>query len=173
MRRWLALAPLLLALALAGCGTERTSVAPEGGGSSPAGVEILDGWVRATTGTEDPSMTGAFMSIENHTDSAVTLTGARTEVARKVELHEMVPGDDGAMVMQETDGGIEVPAGGHVHLQPGGMHVMLMGLTGELAVGDEIDLAVELSDGSTRELTLPVKQFTEEEGHYHSDSATP
>ena len=44
---------------------------------------------------------------------------------------------------------------------------MLMGVTTELAPGDEVDLALELSDGSTQELTVPVKEFTEEEGHYH------
>lgn len=56
---------------------------------------------------------------------------------------------------------------------PGGDHVMLMGLDGELAPGDEVDLVLEFSDGSQRELTVPVKEFTEEEGHYHAPGTDP
>ena len=56
-------------------------------------------------------------------------------------------------------------------LMPGGNHVMLMGLSEELAPGDEVELVLEFSDGSARELTVPVKEFTEEEGHYHESDA--
>ncbi|HEX5771191.1 MAG TPA: hypothetical protein VFY11_09510, partial [Nocardioidaceae bacterium] len=30
---------------------------------------------------------------------------------------------------------------------------------------------LEFSDGSSEELTVPVKEFTEEEGHYHESDA--
>ena len=39
---------------------------------------------------------------------------------------------------------------------------------GREGVGDEVDLSLVFSDGSTQDLVVPVKAFTEEEGHYHA-----
>ena len=43
--------------------------------------------------------------------------------------------------MQPVDG-IVIPAGGTVTLEPGGYHVMLMGLTGDLAAGQVVRLTL-------------------------------
>lgn len=134
-------------------------------------VSVSDAWVRATTGTDDPTMTGAFMMIENGTDADVTLVGASSPVTEMVQLHEMVPGEDGHMVMQEAPDGILVRAGKTQMLMPGGYHVMLMGLTDDLPPGAEVALSLQFSDGGTVEVTAPVKEFTEEVGHYHSPTA--
>lgn len=151
-------------LALLGaCGED---AADETTATAEASVVVSDGWVRATEGTDDPSMTGAFMQLKNDGDAQATLVGASAEVAGMAEIHEMVM-KDGAMVMQKIEGGLEIPAGEVVVLQPGGNHVMLMMLKDELAPGDEVTLTLEFADGATEELTLPVKAFTEEEGHYH------
>jgi copper(I)-binding protein len=69
-------------------------------------------------------------------------------------------------------GGVTVPAASHTHLSPGGDHVMLMGLEQPLKPGDEVPISLRFSDGTTRDLTVPVKAFTEEEEHYHA-SQTP
>ncbi|MGV3563946.1 MAG: copper chaperone PCu(A)C [Nocardioides sp.] len=58
---------------------------------------------------------------------------------------------DGATSMQAVDGGIVLEAGRGKVLEPGGFHVMLMGLRDTLAPGEEVDLSLVLSDGSTRE----------------------
>lgn len=158
---------LAMALLLAGCGTE-TESAPS---TETHGVEVGDAWVRATTGSKDASMTGAFMQISNQGDSAVRLVGATSTVARMVQVHTMVM-KNGKMVMQELEGGLEVKPGSHAHLRPGGNHVMLMGLTKSLAAGDEVALTLEFSDGTEHDLTVPVKEFTEEEDHY-DPSMTP
>lgn len=167
------LAALALVLGVSACGTDETPEASadtateSSSAPAPAPVEIVDPWVRATRGAEDPSMTAAFMTLDNTGAGDVTLAGASSSVARRVELHEMAQ-VDGTMVMQEVEGGIALPAGEGQLLQPGGYHVMLMGMKQELAPGDEVDLVLEFSDGSSRELTVPVKKFTEEEGHYHA-----
>ena len=65
--------------------------------------------------------------------------------------------------------GAALCAGEHAHLAPGGPHVMLMGLTGELAAGgEEIACTLEFDDGQTIELVAPVKEFTEEQDTYHT-----
>lgn len=171
VRRLVPAAALALALGtgLASCGdeeptgsTDPTSETTEQAGS----VTIGDPWVRATVGAEDTSMSAAFMTIDNDGEQDVTLVGASTEVAAMVELHEMSM-VDGAMAMQAMPDGLVVAAGRGKVLEPGGYHVMLMDLQGELAAGDEVELTLQFSDGSEQTLTAPVKEFTEEEGHYH------
>ena len=155
---------LVVALAgLAGCGGETEPAAA----AQTSAVTIEDPWVRATVGAEDPTMTGAFLVVDNNTDEDVTLESASSPVAGTAQLHEMAK-VDGEMVMQEAPGGIVVHARGGQLLQPGGYHVMLMELKRELAPGDEVELTLSFSDGTTLEVTAPVKEFTEEAGHYHS-----
>lgn len=166
---------LVLTAALAACG-EQSSPDPAAAAASPTSavtsavtstVVVGDPWVRATKDSEDPSMTGAFMTLDNPGTEPVTLVSASSSVARTTELHEMAM-VDGAMSMQAVDDGIVLEAGRGKVLEPGGFHVMLMGLRGALAPGDEVDLSLVFSDGSTQDLVVPVKAFTEEEGHYHA-----
>ena len=165
---------LVLTAALAACG-EQSAPDPESAATSPSSetsevtsaVVVGDPWVRATKGTEDPSMTGAFMTLDNPGAEPVTLVSASSSVAGTTELHEMAM-LDGAMSMQAVDDGIVLEAGRGKVLEPGGFHVMLMGLRDALAPGDEVDLSLVFSDGSTQDLVVPVKAFTEEEGHYHA-----
>lgn len=153
------------------CGTGTADeAAPVAAADTGSPVAVSDAWVRATAGTDDPSMTGAFMALDNEGEEDLTLTGASSPVAKMTEIHEMAM-VDGSMVMRKIEGGLEIEAGYGQVLMPGGNHVMLMGLTEELAPGDEVELTLEFSDGSTEELTVPVKEFTEEEGHYHESDA--
>ncbi|WP_300388631.1 copper chaperone PCu(A)C [uncultured Nocardioides sp.] len=172
----LSAAAVLLVGGLAACGeesdsgtaTDATSATGSGTATTDAASSVVvgDPWVRATAGTEDTSMTAAFMTIDNTGDEDVTLVGASSEVAGMVEIHEMLM-VDGAMAMQAMDAGLVIEAGRGKVLEPGGYHVMLMDVQTELAPGDEVALTLEFSDGSTEDLTVPVKEFTEEEGHYH------
>lgn len=166
----LALSVLAAVTVLAACGQDSDDTQDDASTAAAAdrgAVTIEDPWVRATAGTEDPSMTAAFLVVDNDTGEDVTLKAASSPVAGMVQLHEMAE-VDGETVMQEATGGILVKAGGGQLLQPGGYHVMLMDLRQELAPGDEVDLTLEFSDGTSLEVTAPVKQFTEEGGHYHS-----
>ena len=172
----LSAAAVLLVGGLAACGeesdsgtaTDATSATGSGTATTDAASSVVvgDPWVRATAGTEDTSMTAAFMTIDNTGDEDVTLVGASSEVAGMVEIHEMLM-VDGAMAMQAMESGLVIEAGRGKVLEPGGYHVMLMDVQTELAPGDEVALTLEFSDGSTEDLTVPVKEFTEEEGHYH------
>jgi copper(I)-binding protein len=162
---------LVATLTLGACGTENDDKATDDTSSETAqlanSVEIADPWVRATTGAEDTTMTAAFMGIDNTGDQEVTIVAATSPTTMMVELHEMVM-VDGKSMMQEIDGGIVLEPGRGQLLQPGGLHIMLMGLEDELAPGDEVELTLELSDGSTVDVTAPVKEFTEETEHYHA-----
>lgn len=121
-------------------------------------VTIADAWVRATVGTEDPSMTAAFGILTNHTDQDLTVVSATNDVTDRTELHEMAM-VDGAMVMRPISGGIPIPAGGSTTLEPGGLHVMIMDATAPITPGDDIHVTLTLSDGSTMLFHATAKEF--------------
>jgi hypothetical protein len=105
-----------------------------------------------TDSMEMELMSAAFMVIANGTDDEVRLVGGSTPAADRVEIHEVVDG-----VMQPIEGGLVIAAGESSTLEPGGNHVMLMGLTQDLTAGDEVELTLEFSNGDSIDVTAPVK----------------
>ena len=140
---------------------------------SSSGVIVGDSWVRTTDGSERADMTALFVNLTNPTPKDITLTAADCgDVATMIEVHEMVE-QDGGMVMRKAEGGLVVPKESHLHLAPGGPHVMLMGLTRELpAGGEEVSCTLSFDDGQELELLAPVKEFTEEQDTYHTHAPT-
>lgn len=98
----------------------------------------------------------SFMTLNNSEAKAVALVAGNSSAAKVVELHNHI-NEDGVMKMRQVEQ-IEIPASGTVTLQPGGYHVMLIGLNKDLMEGDNIDLNLEFSDGSQQSLTVPVKK---------------
>jgi hypothetical protein len=52
---------------------------------------------------------------------------------------------------------IEVKAGGETKLEPGGLHIMLIGLEQPLKEGASVALTLSFEDGSTKDVTAPVR----------------
>jgi copper(I)-binding protein len=61
-------------------------------------------------------------------------------VSRTVELHEMKM--DGDVMRMRQVAAVDVPAGGSVALEPGGLHVMLLGLKAPLKEGDRFPMTL-------------------------------
>jgi len=96
----------------------------------------------------------AFMVIVNPTGTDDRLVSVTTDAAARAELHTHVQEENGVMRMTEIEGGIPIPAGGETRLERGGLHVMLMGLTGPLETGDSIGLTLTFETAG--EITIPV-----------------
>ncbi|MGR0220019.1 copper chaperone PCu(A)C [Agromyces sp. ZXT2-6] len=152
------------ALALTGCATASGTAGDAGTSTAAASVTVTDPWVKAA----EEGMTGAFGELANGGDADVTVVSATTDAADRLELHETVE-EDGRMVMREIDGGFVIPAGGTLDLEPGGSHLMLMGLTGPLAPGSEITVTLTFDDDSTVEFDAAVKDFAGADDSYHED----
>jgi copper(I)-binding protein len=82
-------------------------------------------------------MTGVFMKITNKTKRAITLLSGTSSFAPMIETHQVV--DD---VMSKTARGIKIMPGKSVMLEPGGLHVMLMGLKKVILPGTKVDLTL-------------------------------
>lgn len=112
----------------------------------------------------------SYFTIRNTGSEADTLIAASSDVADKIELHTHI--HDGDVVrMREVEGGIEIPAGGEVTLQPGGLHVMLIGLWGPLVEGQTFPLALEFAKAGTVSLDVMIEgaaaNHGDHSGHGH------
>ncbi|PFG43608.1 hypothetical protein ATJ88_2314 [Isoptericola jiangsuensis] len=154
------------ALALAACApADDPAAVPAAAAAAASSVTMADPWVKAA----DEGMSAAFGRITNDGTTDVTVVGAASPAATAIELHETVDDGSGAMTMREVDGGFVVPAGESVALEPGGDHLMLMGLTGPLETGAEVTITLTFSDDSTTEISAPVKDYSGANESYYGD----
>jgi copper(I)-binding protein len=72
-----------------------------------------------------------------------------------MEVHEMVLHGD-VMRMRELEGGLPIPAGETVALQPGGYHVMFMDLAGPFEAGQSVEVTLTFEKAGDLTLTMPV-----------------
>jgi len=105
-------------------------------GSSAGALTVEGAWARpAAAGAES----AAYLTIKGTTGQADALLSASSPDAAMVELHEATTDAQGMMGMHPIDR-LDIAAGETVELKPGGYHLMLTGLTRELAVGGTLPL---------------------------------
>ncbi len=129
----------VLAVFLAACGAA-------GSGE----FQVRDAWAR-------PALAGGnsaiFFVIENPGPADVLLS-ASSEVAETVELH-MTMMQDGNMQMTHQMN-VPVPSGETV-FEPGGLHVMLIGLKNDLKAGDTFAATLQFEKAGEKTLTITVE----------------
>ena len=121
--------------------------------SAPAAAQITvkDAWVRATVVQQ--KATGAFMQISSVADAK--LVDAKSPVAGTVEIHEMKM-DNNVMKMRAVSD-VALPAGKTVELKPGGYHVMMMELKGQVKEGDIVPLTLVFEGRDKKRESVEVK----------------
>ena len=123
-------------------------------GAGNSSITVEQPWSRATPAG---AKTGAvYMTIDNKSGTADRLTGASSEVADKLQIHEMKV-ENGVMQMREITGGLPIPANGSVVLKPGSYHVMLIGLKKPLTAGESFPLKLTFAKAGTISVTVPVQ----------------
>jgi len=116
-----------------------------------AKVGIDEAWARATVPGQPVG--AVYMVIE--TDADARLVSVSSPVAERVEVHEMKM-DGGVMRMREVEGGLDLPKGQAVSLQPGGLHLMLMDLKKPIAAGEVIPLTL-IVESNGKQQTIEVR----------------
>ncbi|MEQ1569596.1 MAG: copper chaperone PCu(A)C [Myxococcota bacterium] len=116
-------------------------------------VRVVDPYARATV---TPSSAG-FLVLNNTDTVAHAVVGAASPLVKTVEIHVMETGADGAMTMRPIPR-IDLAPGASATLAPGGMHLMLIGVTAPLADGGKLPLTLTFEDGTTSALELPVRK---------------
>ena len=109
------------------------------GTSAPAytlgALTITAPWTRATP--KGAEVGGGYVSVTNTGKEADRLVNGSVSVASRFEFHEMAT-VDGVMQMRQLENGLEIKPGQTVELKPGGLHIMMMGLTSQIKDGDRI-----------------------------------
>jgi copper(I)-binding protein len=126
------LSTVVITVALAACG---------GGGSEdkPPAPTVADAWIRVPASAELPG--AGYLTLTSTADVADFLIAARSPISADIELHQTTEDASGAMGMEPVDR-IEIPAGGTVALEPGGYHLMLLGLTELPVIGDTVEVTL-------------------------------
>lgn len=173
-----------VALGLAGCTSENTETGTETTAASTVGaapIVVEDAWVKATDvnggtehgeaatgdpGSADPNAHGdggamapVFGIVRNQSDEDVRLVEVASVVSGEAELHETVSGAAGGSMMQEREGGFVIPAGGELVFEPGGNHIMLMGVHESIRTGQEVSVTLTLENGDTSEIVASARSF--------------
>ena len=118
-----------------------------------ANIIISDPWSRATPPVAE---TGAvYLTLRNQGAGDDRLLGAGTPLAERAELHTHLM-QDGVMMMRPVDF-IDVPAKTRVRLEPGGLHVMLIGLQKPLAAGERYPLTLNFARAGSVTVSVEVR----------------
>ena len=98
----------------------------------------------------------AYMVIRNDGPSADRVIGGDSEIAERVELHTHEMHGE-LMRMRRLEAGIELPAGGSQRLEPGGLHVMLMGLAEPLEAGKTFEITLRFAQAPPLTVEVTVR----------------
>ena len=140
-------------------------------GDAKVGDITVEGpWARASAGR---AMAGAaFMTLNNAGATDDRLTAVSAGVSDKAELHTHIKEGD-IMRMRPVEA-IEVPAGGVATLQPGGDHVMFMGLHEPLKEGETFPLTLTFEKaGEVTVEVMVMKAGAMGHGSKHGHGAMP
>ena len=118
-------------------------------------LEISKQYIRATP----PHVTNsvAFFTVKNNTDKNIKLVAVNSDIAKHVQLHNNI-NEDGLMKMRQVNA-IMVDANSSRSLQPGGYHVMFLGLKNDLIEGQSIVLTLYFDNGDQIEIDTPVQKI--------------
>jgi len=118
-------------------------------------VMVHDAYVRATPPGQRNA--AAYFVLRNNAKSDVRLVSVKSDVAEVAEPHSHVM-DEGMMKMRRVEY-IDIPAEGETVLQPGGLHIMLMGLVKQLQPGEYVSLEFQFDNGQKQTMRVPVKMI--------------
>ncbi|WP_029040322.1 copper chaperone PCu(A)C [Cucumibacter marinus] len=116
-------------------------------------IDISGQWTRATP--PGAKAGGAYITITNNGDTADRLIGGTTEAAEALEVHSMSM-QDGVMKMEELPEGLTIEPGETVTLEPGGLHLMMIGLDAPLVADEKITVTLTFEKAGEVTLDIPV-----------------
>lgn len=102
------------------------------------GIMVEQPWARASAG---PAKAGAvYMVLSNMGHDMDRLIGAKSTLADRTEVHNHIM-ENGVMKMRQVEA-IEVAPGTPTILQPGGLHIMFMGLKEPFIEGQKLPMTL-------------------------------
>jgi copper(I)-binding protein len=98
---------------------------------------------------------GGYLAISNEGAQADRLLGVSSAIAKSVSLHQSRVDANGVASMSPVKV-LEIPAGDTVLLEPGGYHIMFMGLTRPFSEGDMLPVTLTFEKAGAIEMEFMV-----------------
>jgi len=98
----------------------------------------------------------AYALIENKSANDITIVSIQSPDFNKVEIHR-IESENGMMSMVKQ-AQLTIPAGKVISLQPGEIHIMLIGPRKIFRDGDTLQLNLELDNGQQQTFMVPVRK---------------
>lgn len=125
-------------------------------------LEIGHPWSRETP--PGASVGAGYLTVTNNGDRADRLVDADSPAADRVEIHRSIE-EDGVSRMEHQDEGVKIPAGEEIAIEPGGYHLMLMGLDEPLSEDERIPVTLEFERAGSVEVELVVEPLAGADEH--------
>ncbi|MEO1025827.1 MAG: copper chaperone PCu(A)C [Pseudomonadota bacterium] len=135
--------------------------------AKPAAVELALSGAFARATLPNQPVGGGFLQITNAGLEDDRLIAVSTSIAGRAEIHEMAMQGD-TMKMREIDQGLPIPAGATVSLEPGGYHLMFMGLEGPLVEGERFEATLIFEKAGAMVVPFTIRGKTAKGGHGHN-----
>jgi len=116
-------------------------------------LKIEHPWSRATP--PGASVGVGYLIIENTGTDDDRLVSIKGAVSPDIEMHQSLE-KNGVATMRMVEGGIPVPAGKTVKLEPGGYHLMLKKLKEPLKKGDSVPVTLTFEKAGSVDVDLSV-----------------
>lgn len=143
---------LAACLLVSACSKEPTAQAP-----GKQRVEIADS--RMVLPIVPGSAGAAYFTVNNGTDRAIRIAAIDVDGADMAMIHKTVNANGRSSM--EMLMSIDVPAHQSVSFAPGGLHVMLTGLSPKLVAGSKARMTLTYEDGGKAQVDMPVVSGTD------------
>ncbi|MFM7396791.1 MAG: copper chaperone PCu(A)C [Gammaproteobacteria bacterium] len=120
-------------------------------------ITIEHPWARASAPGQ--SVGGGYMTLIHQGNGEDRLVSVTTPIASEVQIHSMTM-EGNVMRMRAVEGGLAIPAGGRVTLQPGGLHLMFMDLSAPLVAGTSFPVTLRFANAGDIKVEFNVEART-------------
>lgn len=128
-------------------------------------LKIDHPWTRATPA--GAKVAGGYLTIQNSGSAPDRLIGGASDIAGRIEIHEMAV-KDGIMTMRPLDTGLAIKPGDKAELKPGGYHIMFMDLKRPLKEGESVKGTLQFEKAGAVAVEFAVQGIgAREPGHKH------
>jgi periplasmic copper chaperone A len=120
------------------------------------GIVVHHPWTRATA--PGAAVAVGYLTITNTGKDADKLIGGSFAGADHIEIHEMKMDGD-KMMMRQLKDGLDIKPGETVKFNPGGYHLMFVGLKSQVSQGPNIQGSLNFAKAGTIDVTYKVESI--------------
>ncbi|MDC8753297.1 copper chaperone PCu(A)C [Erythrobacter sp. sf7] len=145
-------------LGLSACGGEADAPAAEAVAGQVPGMTISNARLVLAPVAGNPA--AVYFDLDYQGDQGLTIRKADVEGAGMTMMHDYGEYDFKVQMMEALP--IALTKGSKVSFEPGGLHIMAMEPSADLAPGDKVKVTLTMSGGATQEFEAEVRAAGEE-----------